>query len=325
MSFEHYAQRLLNPFRGAMHTVRFQSAEAVTLDGLNWDIYVANDQLRQGLDNRRQAQISDIRYGSWSPDKGLKRGPLYPSDDFRRMEAMGAVVYEHLVHVHDSVPFGFADRFELWLLDTAGQPLALLHSAVAEQELDTSLPIDWRAGLAAHERFASAAMAELDGGGAGEYLTRYVNTRAGETPSAQWFRRDDDGSGSAMLGVRIDPALDGRRLAANAFPKLGLATTGHNDAHRRLIEDFQAWQAVWLLVLPGLDASTRQALEQQVRLQCQLVESQYRLYPDIIDEGAIQAALVEAILRRSQPAPAAGKKDDPLSTFYIELNPTGGE
>lgn len=324
MSFEYFAQRLLNPFRGAMHTIRFEAAEAVTLDGLNWDIYVANDQLRHGLDNRRPTQISDIRYGSWSLEKGLKRGPLYPSDDFRRMEAMGAVVYEHLTRVHDSVPFRFADRFELWLLDENGQPLALLHSAIADQDLDTHLPIDWRAGLAAQERFASPAMVGLGGGNAGEHLSRYINQRAGATPSAQWFRRDDDGGGNGLRGVRLDPALEGRQLATDAFPLMGLATGGHDDAHRRLIEDFQAWQSVWLLALPRLDAATRRALERNARLQCLLVESQYRLYPEILDEAAIQAALVEAILRRSQPAPS-GKKDDPLSTFYIEINPTGGE
>jgi hypothetical protein len=324
MSFEYYAQRLLNPFRGAMHTIRHQSAEAVTLDGLHWDIYVANDQLRHGLDQRRTTQISDIRYGSWSPGKGLKRGPLYPSEDFRRMEAMGAAVYEHLVQVHDTVPFEFADHYELWLLDTDAQPLALLASAITEQELDTDAAIDWRAGSAARERFTSPAMNEIGSGGAGEYVTRYVNARAGESPAAQWFRRDTDGRGSGRRGVRLDPALETRTLAADAFPLLGLATAGHDDAHRRLLEDFQAWQAVWLLVLAHLDAPTRRALEPHARAQCQLVESQYRLYPEILDEGAIQAALVEAIFRRQQPA-AAGKKDDPLSPYYIELNPTGGE
>mgnify|MGYP001087937616 CR=1 FL=1 len=50
MVIECYAQRLLNPFRGAMLTIRYEAAEAVTLDGLRWDIYVAN---RDGSDERR--------------------------------------------------------------------------------------------------------------------------------------------------------------------------------------------------------------------------------------------------------------------------------
>ena len=61
-----YAQRLLNPFRGVTNIVRYQSAEAVTMDGVHWDIYVTNDALRQGLDATHNIQISDNRYGSWS-------------------------------------------------------------------------------------------------------------------------------------------------------------------------------------------------------------------------------------------------------------------
>ena len=49
MQIECYAQRLLNPFRGVVHTIRYQSAEAVTTDGVEWDIYVANDALLDGL------------------------------------------------------------------------------------------------------------------------------------------------------------------------------------------------------------------------------------------------------------------------------------
>ena len=98
MQIECYAQRLLNPFRGVVHIIRYQSAEAVTTDGIEWDIYVANDALLDGLGRAgKRAQISDIRYGHWSAEKGLKRGPLYPSDDFKRLEDMGAVVYEHLL------------------------------------------------------------------------------------------------------------------------------------------------------------------------------------------------------------------------------------
>jgi len=195
MQIECYAQRLLNPFRGVTHTIRYESAEAVTTDGIEWDIYVANDALLDGLGRAgKRALISDIRYGHWSAEKGLKRGPLYPSDDFMRLEHMGAVVYEHLLKVHREVPFNFRDSFELWLLDRNDQPLALLHSVRADSETDTRPPLDWRAGIAAQEQFKSTAIAGL-AESAGGYLTRYVNGLASGV--AQWFRRSDDGDEEA--------------------------------------------------------------------------------------------------------------------------------
>lgn len=321
MTTECYAQRLLNPFRGAMHIIRYASAEAVTTDGVHWDIYVANERLLDDdPDNRQWTHVSDIRYGSWSAAKGLKRGPLYPSEDFRRMEEMGAIVYEHLTRVHQQVPFAFKDHFELWLLDPAHQPLALLHSAVGESDLKLDHPVEWRAGFAASERFTSPAMRDLAGTGQtpGDYLTGYVNARAGAAPAAQWFRREPDGTGTGLHGIGLPPALTGRSLPEQAFPPLYLSA-GHDNLHRRLIEDFHAWQAVWLLVLPQLSPPVRRALEQQARRQALIVESQYRLYPEVFDEAAIKAALVEAVLRRSQPQ-AEGKKEDALSTFYIELS-----
>jgi hypothetical protein len=325
MHVECFAQRLLNPFRGAMHTIKYQAAEAVTLDGVHWDIYVANDQLLAGLNGGRHAQISDIRYGSWSPEKGLKRGPLYPSEDFRRMEEMGAVVYEHLTQMHEQVPFPFKDRFELWLLDTNHQPLALLHSVVEERQADLDLSIEWRAGYTAREQFTSPATRQLaesmqPSDTASDYLARYINARAGDRPAAQWFRRVPDGTGVGLQGIKLAKDLVGRTLASPAFPPLFLADSGHDAAHRCLIDDFHAWQAPWLLVLPSLDRPTRDALERRARQQVFLVETQYRLYPEFVDESAIQATLVEAMLRRSQPLPQKNK-DDTMSTFYIELSP----
>jgi hypothetical protein len=322
MSVECYAQRLLNPFRGAMHTLRYDAAEAVTTDGVHWDIYVTNETLLDGLGNARSAQISEIRYGNWSQAKGLKRGPLYPSEDFLRMEEMGGMLYQHLTRVYDRVPFAFRDCYELWLLDEARQPLALLHSVIDETEIRVDLPIAWRAGYAARERFASGAMQRLGGNAtnAGEYLDGYVNARAGKFPAAQWFRREADGAGAGLAGIGLPSSFESRSLPAYAFPPLFLAADGHDDIHRCLIADYHAWQAAWLLVLP-LDARTRHALEPQAREQALLVESQYRLYPEIIDESLIKAALVEAILRRSQTT--AEVRDNSLSTtYYFEFNPS---
>jgi hypothetical protein len=325
MAMEHFAQRLLNPFRGAVHTIRDGAAEAVTADGVHWEIYVANDDLLQGLDPAQHVQISEIRYGSWSAAKGLKRGRLSPSEDFRRMEAVGTALYEHLTHAHQRVPFGYRDHFELWLLDARFQPLALLDSAIAEADVDLSLPIAWHAGIAASRHFVSTAMTMLRAGAssrpsAGDYLTQYINDRAGREPSAQWFRREPGAGGIGLGGVGMPSVLEGRVLGETAFPPHFLADQGHDALHQRLIADFLAWQAPWMLLMPNLDAATRRTLEQQARRRPFVVEQQFRLYPEIIDDSPILAARVEAALRRSQSPPE--QKDDTLSTFYIELNPT---
>lgn len=318
MQIECYAQRLLNPFRGAVHVIRFQSAEAVTTDGIEWDIYVANDSLLDGLGRAgKRAQISDIRYGHWSAEKGLKRGPLFPSDDFRRLEEMGAVVYEHLLKVHRDVPFKFCDPFELWLLDRNDQPLALLHSVRADSETDTQPPLDWRAGMAAQEQFQSAAIANL-AEPASVYLTRYVNSLASGV--AQWLRRADDGTALGLHTRKGGDHLRGRVLDADAFPSLFIATTGMDAAHTQLVHDYHAWQAPWMLLLPHLDAATRSTLEACACRQAELIEKHYRLYPIVIDRPALQAARVEAALLRSQPRKAAN--DEVMPMFYIERGST---
>ena len=219
MFVQYIAQRLLNPYRGVMHTIRYASAEAVTLDGAHWDIYVSNDALLEGLTVNRWTQITDIRYGSWSLTQGLKRGPLYPSDDFRRMEEMGAMVYEHLTRMHQQVPFALQDSIELWLLDSAQQPLALLSSVLTESAIDLDEPIVWRAGYSAAEHFTSPACAQLGYSheAPAEYLTRYINGRAGAQPVAQWFHRQADGGGLGLRSIGTE-ALQGRSLPMDAFP-----------------------------------------------------------------------------------------------------------
>ncbi|MEK6664663.1 MAG: hypothetical protein AABY73_12445 [Pseudomonadota bacterium] len=325
MSIECYAQRLLNPFRGVTNTIRYESAEAVTLDGLHWDIYVSNEKLLDDLHQSHRVQVSDIRYGSWSLESGLKRGPLFPSEDFRLMEEMGATVYEHLTRVHQKVPFPFQDCFELWLLDGEGQPLALLESVVSEHELDLDRSVAWRVGFAACEHFSSPVMQTLGAASpaAGEYLMRYINARAGESPAAQWFWRLPNGSGIGMPGIHLPTAWESRTLDLADFPALFLSQLGHDEAHQQLIHDFHAWQAPWLLLLSHLDLDTRRLLERHARRQALEVMKHHRLYPPAADENEIKAALVEAILRRSQ-ADLEQHQDNTMSTYYIELHPSPG-
>jgi hypothetical protein len=323
-----YTQRLLNPFRGVISCLRYESAEAVTRDGLRWDIYVSNDRLLEGMDTGRRVQISDIRYGSWSRETGLKRGPLYPSDDFKYLEHMGAIVYEHLLEVHERIPFPLEDRFELWLLDREARPLALLDSAVRRVDIELDQRAEWRAGQACRQTFTStvADRLALDPGGEGAmaaYLSRHINAGAGSPPAAQWFERLPDGSGAGLAGINLEAALVGRALGGREFPPLLLAMHPEDAVHRQLYDDFQRWQAPWLLALPVLDRQTRERLEGEACARPLLVAQQYRLYPEIIDTTAIKAARVEAMLRISRPEDRDG--DSIMATYYIELHPSPTE
>jgi len=107
-------------------------------------------------------------------------------------------------------------------------------------------------------------------------------------------------------------------LDADAFPPLFVATAGMDPAHARLVHDYHAWQAPWMLLLPHLDPATRSTLEAAACRQAESVEKHCRLYPAMIDRAALQAARVEAALVRSQPRP--NRQDEVMPMFYIELN-----
>ncbi|TCJ16357.1 hypothetical protein EZJ19_05510 [Parasulfuritortus cantonensis] len=313
-----YAQRVLNPFRGVMQVVRHQAAEAVSMDGVHWDIYVSNDTLLAGTEGASgPVQVSEARFGRWSAGTGLARGPLHPSEDFYRMERMGMVLYEHLRRLHEQVPFPFRDRYERWLLTRTGEPLVLLDSSVGRPAARSNTgEFEWRIGLAAQAQFASPAVPEaIDNGG--RYLMDYVNGMAG---CAAWYHREPDGSGQALDEVAGAAA----RLPAAAFPALLLRRTGHDLGHGRLIDDFIAWQAPWLLLLDGLAHEVRADLERQARRRAAEVAKLYRLYPAQADAEQIQAARIEARLQASHSEPGSACNDD-LSTFYIELNPGGDD
>jgi len=324
MSFQCYSQRLLNPFRGTINCIRYKSAEAVSADGVQWDIYVSHDGLLKGLPYNPKTQVSDIRYGSWSRKSGLKRGPLYPSDDFKMLEELGTRTYEHLVEVHGDAPFPFHDTVELWLLDTAGRPLVLLDSAVELAAIDLDQATAWRPGLNCRRTFTSQAAGELDldttqEGAVADYLAMYVNARSGASPRAQVFVRSPDGRGTGSAGINLPTELHSRVLEAQQFPLLLLDTRHHDSVHMQLINDFICWLAPWLLLLPTLDKATRRTFEQNARVQPLKIAQQYHLYPAILDQKIIDAARVEARLRGTIPEENSGESI--MSTFYLELGP----
>jgi len=323
MALRHYAQRLLNPFRGVMNIIEFEAAEAVTTDGIHWDIYVRDAELVKDMPDSRRVQTSDIRYGSWSAQQGLKRGAIYPSDDFMYLEHMGAIVYEHLLKLHQQIPFPLQDHFELWLLDRQQRPLALIDSCAQREHMETDLAIDWRAGLACRRHFSSSVYDQQltdNCSSAGSYLTRYINSLADDNPVAQWFKRNPRGDGEGLQGVNLATDLSGRELNDACFHPLMLNRDEHDQAHQSLIDQFFDWQAPWLLLLQHLNERQRRYFEKQARQRALMVEQQYRLYPQVVDPTEINAARVEARLRHSQGS--GHQYNEPvMSPDYIELCP----
>lgn len=329
MQFEYYSQRQLNPFRGIVNIVKYQSAEAVSTDGLVWDIFVSNDLLREGLEPGTRIQTSDIRYGKWSLEHGLKRGSIYPSDDFKYLEHQGAAALEQVQKLHGEVPFPLSDIFELWLLDNHNMPLALLDSAVHQQDIEIEHNIAWRAGNLCKKSFTSGILTQLlaetlSTKNTADYLTEYINSRTATPPAAQWFRRESRGGANGLAGINLAPELETRTLPDDVFPVLLLNHTSHDTVHRQLISDFLDWQAPWLLLLPTLDAKCRCHFEQAARRQALIVEQQYRLYPEIIDNSTINTARVEALFRHNE-VQAVEEEEKILSTFYLEMYPISAE
>jgi len=328
-----FSQRQLNPYRGVMRVIRHGGAEAVTQDGWHWDLYVSNQALLEGLGDdirahRHRVLISDIRFGRWSPDHGLMRGPIYPSADFRRMEQEGAALFNYLLEAHASPIFPFIDIYELWLLDMRLRPLALLASATEAAVMDLDLPLAWRVGDAARANFRCASLAD-----AAEVLASQVRqlaaakistnpaTNPATKPAAIWVRRELDGSATVMAAIQVAIEQLPTRLPAAALPRYFLAETGHGEEYARLARDYLDWQAPCLLMLPSLPREERQRLEHLARQQAEAVEKHHRLYPESVDAAQIQAARVEAMLCRTQPARV--KEYGFASTFYIELEDEG--
>jgi hypothetical protein len=69
-----------------------------------------------------------------------------------------------------------------------------------------------------------------------------------------------------------------------------------------LVADYIRWQAPLLLQLTRLDASTRQKLEILARQAPEKVARYHNLYPEIIDQQQINAALVAAVMTQARNA-----------------------
>lgn len=308
-----FGQRMLSPFRGIMHCIVNDSADAVTTDGRVWTLYVRGECLYDDppdLD-RRQVTIPDVKYGQWSATRGFRRAPIrLPTFDARVREE-GDRLLQAVQDQVDSLPFPLADRFELWLLHAGtGRPLAMIASCCDAEECELPALVRWTPG--------QLCIAELE---EARQLARIIGELAGKPSQAQWFERHADGSGSPRSGTFGDQhAVQQDDLPAACFDPLFVDPNALTAPQLRLLRAVLDWQSPALLQLPDLTPTQRAEFETAACRHALRLAEQLPLYPCILDGAAITAALVEARLRHSNATPtASGDGKGPLSPYYLEI------
>lgn len=316
MTIKYYSQRLLNPFRGMLNTIEYNSAEAVTMNGVNWDIYVRNSALVKDLEqhNSQRIQTSEIRYGRWSKKKGLQRGPTIDSDDFNEMAATGEIVYQYLKQHSDDIPFPLRDNYELWLLDNNNKPLALLNSVVYKEDIELDQTTSWTTGIACQHYFKNKKIGTTPN--IAHFLNQLINTNSND--SAQWILRNNDGSGTGLTGINQSPELINRNFSANDIPSSLINSKLFNNNEQQFIDEYISWLSPWLLVLQSFSKKQREILESQASQYALVIEKQFLLYPEIINQKVIKSALVEALMRNNQTKIVTENKVE--SVEFLELN-----
>jgi hypothetical protein len=196
------------------------------------------------------------------------------------------------------LPFPLADRYEYWLLDEADQqPLALLQSCRAENEQAlVNKAAKWVATEQDDCNFISSHLIQRglpnnDGYNPrvhASVLEAEVRHRAGSQPRADWFFRSSDNE-------ILSPERD--QLGGLEFPTLPVAESGFDAENSALIDDYIAWKAPQLLMLPYLSDSSRERLEQLAVTQPEQIDRYWTVYPEIHNNDLLKRARVEARIR----------------------------
>lgn len=286
-----------------MNIISIGGADAVTIDGSNWILYVY-DNFDCPTDDPQEffeIEMPDIRFGDWNKETGLRHSPLIASYHYNEIHAIGNVLLDAVEQYAGACPYPFADKYELWLLDEqTSEPLALLDSVCKKTEIQPPRRITWEAGFRCkHEFLKEFSSTDKSLSSAADVLSTMVNQRAGKQPAAQWFHRDRFDYGNGLNGVNLQTHLVNRELSARLFPKMLVQQQWRHNSDETLIDAFINWLSPCLLVLDFLRDSQREVLERSARQHALLVDKMYPLYPKVIDQQSIHAARVEARMRKT--------------------------
>ncbi len=296
-----YAARRLNPFLGVVQVLETPDARAISINGINWQIQVEAERPEHtwGSLNQHSSETQFFRFGMWTEKTGLSRVPVNPILDMGSMLAAAGRLTEVLHQNLAALPFPLEDRFELWLMDGKNRPLALLASSVDERYLGEIKVDRWQASRPVEHGFRSPsllargqpAQAPHSPRRHADMLEKMIHGAAGADAPRRWYLRSADGGAATPAGEDVE-------LSAEAFPALTLREDWPEPEQTALVGDYIDWLAPRLLTLSDLSDDARARLERAAKTQALAVEENYTLYPKVIDRALIDAARVEARIRR---------------------------
>ncbi len=278
----YYGVRRLGPYLGVIQVIDVGDACAYSTNGRSWRIRqeTASGRFRWGV-----AQLS--------------------TENMDEVQIVGADKLVDALKQQPAVPFPLRDRFELWLLEHKTRlPLALLRTRYKATDIEQVNDPHWRPFLMTDTGFVSETLAEKEKNDPRtgwpiphrDQLESQINVASRPMPAAQWFERQDDGSGRGIDGLRLRDDESGRILSADKFPELLISENWGDGTHRGLVADYHDWYAASLLAHQNISAVTRQRLERAACKRPTSLLSNYPMIPEVIDREAIDVALVSAKL-----------------------------
>jgi len=278
----YYGVRRLGPYLGVIQVIDVGDSVAYSADGRSWRI-------------RQQTTSGRFRWGA----------TLISDDDIDRVRLVNADSLVEALENKPPVPFPARDRYELWLLNRKTlSPLALLKTRYRETDMEKVEDPHWRPFALTDTRFISPTMEKVEAEQSRrgwkiphrDQLERQVNVQSRPMPVAQWIERQADGGGIGLSGLRVDEEHVGRRFQPEDFPELLISEVWENETGKGLVEDYHNWNAALLLAHQNIARNTRQRLEKEAMKRPQDLLTVYPLIPEVLDEDAMQVALVSAKL-----------------------------
>ncbi len=304
-----YAVRRLNPFAGVVEVVETEQGRAMCFDGLRWEIQVTAERVTStwtGAAEPEGMQRQLYRFGIWSEAEGHGYVAANPILDFGLMHEAAEALIDRIKGALAAMPFALADNHELWLLDRHSlRPVVLLDSSLDAPLNAVNNGAHWQAATQFDCDFQSSSLIERGvasvSGPDHRCHTNHVEKLVHQRGAGlrQWYRRERAGEGRGEP-LQVPKSLLERIQPHDDFPETIISEEWDDPKDLELVHEYLEWKAAELLTLPTLSAERRRYFEQQLAGQSLKVDALWRLYPEIFDSTAIDAARVEARIRRAR-------------------------